>query len=226
MRSSTKTQIQVIAFKTIFAVITFMLALFIFFKLTRLIFFKGKEAFDHAVFDFLSQRLTPDLIDIMRFFTIFGKPEFLIPAYLILIGWFALKKEKTYAWEIFIMGSSSTVLLFGLKKLFGRERPENPVIEHLSGYSFPSGHALLTFVFCSVIIYLIWQSRLVQSWKWFFSFLLIIFSLIVGISRIILRVHYPSDVIAGFALGYAWVLLGLWIQHKYITHKNINQTFK
>ena len=226
MEKRTEIEIKVIAMKTIFAVITFLAAIALFAFLTDKIIFKEKDDFDHRVFDFLSDKVSPSFIGLMQFFTFFGKPEFMIPAYLLLIAWFAFCKKTVFAWEVFIMGASSTALLFGLKKIFGRPRPEQPLFEYLGGYSFPSGHALLTFVFCSVIIYLIWQSRLADSWKWIFSILLVLFSMAVGISRIILRVHYPTDVIAGFTMGYIWVLLGLWVQHKYITIQKVKQISK
>jgi len=226
MEKGTKTEIKVIALKTIFAILSFLVAVALFAFLTNHIIFKGKDDFDHRVFAYLSGRVSDSFIGIMRFFTFFGKPEFMIPAYLLLIAWFALRKKKTYAWEVFIMGASSTALLFALKKIFGRPRPEQPLFEYLSGYSFPSGHALLTFVFCSVVIYLVWQSKLSDLWKWIISVLLVLFSIAVGVSRIILRVHYPTDVIAGFAMGYIWVLLGLWVQHKYITANKIRQLSK
>ena len=223
MKKITETKIKVVALKTIFAIITFLTAVVLFAFLTDKIIFKGKDNFDHRVFNFLSDKVSPSFIGLMQFFTFFGKPEFMIPAYLLLIAWFAIRKKTVYAWEVFIMGASSTALLFGLKKIFGRPRPEKPLFENLGGYSFPSGHALLTFVFCSVIIYLVWQSKLAVSWKWIFSIFLVLFSMAVGISRIILRVHYPTDVIAGFTMGYIWVLLGLWVQHKYITIQKVRK---
>jgi undecaprenyl-diphosphatase len=49
------------------------------------------------------------------------------------------------------------------------------------------------------------------AWKWVLSLLLLLFALSIGISRIILRYHYASDVLAGFCLGFVWALLSLWL---------------
>lgn len=212
--------IKQLSLRVLFSVVTFIGVLYLFGLVTEEVIIDKDEKFDAAVFHFLADDLSPGLIRVMRFFTFFGKPVFLIPAYILLVFYFALRKKKQYAIEVAIMGGSSTLLLFGLKALFQRQRPHLPVLKELPGFSFPSGHALLVFVFCSVLIYLVGNSRLKPVWKWTFAVLLLLFSLVVGISRIVLRVHYATDVIAGFCLGYAWVLLGLWAQHHFLNHKN------
>jgi undecaprenyl-diphosphatase len=198
----------------LFGVLSFLLALYIFGAITHDIFHHKQQYLDDSIFNFLSRISSPVLIRWMRIFSVFGKPEFLIPAYLIIIGALLIKKRKGMAVEIGIVAATSTALSFGLKFIFQRERPKLQLLDYLGGYSFPSGHALLGFVFCSVIIYLLWQSKLPKKVKITAGILMFIFSLMVGISRIVLRVHYPSDVIAGFAVGYAWVLLFMWFVHR------------
>ena len=211
--------IERLTIRVLFALVTFIIALYLFVLLTDEVIIDKDHRFDEGVFHFLADDLTPGLIRVMRFFTFFGKPEFLIPAYIITIFYFVLRKKKQYAIEVAIMGGSSTLLLFGLKALFRRNRPKLPVLKELSGFSFPSGHALLMFVFCSVLIYLAWNSHLKPIWKWSLATFLLLFSLVVGISRIVLRVHYATDVIAGFCLGYAWVIFGLWVQRRHMHKK-------
>ena len=211
--------IERLSIRVLFTIITFIIALYLFVLLTDEVIIDKDHRFDNAVFHFLADSLSPGLIQVMRFFTFFGKPEFLIPAYIFIILYFIARKKKQYAIEVAIMGGSSTLLLFGLKALFRRNRPELPVLKELSGFSFPSGHALLMFVFCSVLIYLAWNSHLKPLWKYTFATFLLLFSLVVGISRIVLRVHYATDVIAGFCLGYAWVLFGLWVQRHHMHKK-------
>jgi undecaprenyl-diphosphatase len=111
--------------------------------------------------------------------------------------------------------------LFVLKGLFKRDRPDLPLVENITNYSFPSGHALLTFILCSIFIYLIWQGNKKLFWKFFFSFLLLLFAFIVGVSRIILRVHYPTDVLAGFCMGFAWSILSFWLMNKMTEKKSV-----
>lgn len=215
-RQRLKNLFKVISLRLLFSIVSFILALYIFALLTEEIIFDQHHNFDHKVFRFLAPYTNADVISIMKFFTFFGKPDFLIPAYLFLIGAFIIFGKRKYAIETAIIGVSSTLLLFGLKKLFSRERPDIPVLEDISGYSYPSGHALLSFVFCSLLVYLVWNSKMRDQWKWPLSILLILFSLLIGFSRIILRVHYFTDVVAGFCLGYAWVIIALWAQRRFM----------
>jgi undecaprenyl-diphosphatase len=221
MREKLAHILKQVSLRVLFAGLTFLMALYIFALVTDEVIFEKEEKFDHAVFHFLRDDLTPGLISVMRFFTFFGKPDFLIPAYVMLIIYFAVRRKKQYAIETGIMGGSSTLLLFGLKALFQRNRPEMPILKEITGFSFPSGHALLTFVFCSMLIYFVWNSHVYRTWKWAIAVFLLLFSLVVGISRIVLRVHYASDVIAGLCLGYAWVIIGLWVQRNYLNHKKL-----
>ena len=88
------------------------------------------------------------------------------------------------------------------------------LIGDVRGYSFPSGHALIGIVFYGLFIYIIWH-EVKQKWlKIFLIVVLILLILLISFSRIYLRVHYPSDVIAGLAIGFIWLVLSLQIVHR------------
>lgn len=94
-----------------------------------------------------------------------------------------------------------------LKVIFMRERPTGSRLLTETGYSFPSGHSVLAMVFFGFIIWLIWQAlRDRTAWKWFLTiiFAFIIFS--IGFSRVYLGVHWLSDVIEGWAVGFIWLM--------------------
>jgi undecaprenyl-diphosphatase len=213
MDEGLKNIIKQVSFKLLFAVATFIVALYGFAAFMHEIFFEKEDELDQRALNSLSKGVPSEVYNIMYFFSFFGKPAFLIPAYAMLIGYFFIKHKKRYGVQVLILALSSTALLFGIKYIFRRSRPQIPIFKHLPGYSFPSGHALLGFVFFSILIYMVWQGKILRPWKWILSLLLLLFSLLVGISRIILKVHYASDVIAGFCLGYAWVLFFLWIHN-------------
>ena len=200
--------------KVILISLLFIASLFVFAFIADEIVLEKEGVFDSTVFHFFKEHTTPALIQFMEGITFFGSSNFLFPAYLVLIGVLLLKKKKRWAIDIFIVATSSTLLMYGFKEIFRRHRPDLPLIKTLNSYSFPSGHALTSFIFCSVLIYLIWHEKFQPAFKWIMTILLLFFSILIGLSRIVLRFHYPSDVLAGFCLGLSWVLLSLWIENK------------
>lgn len=97
------------------------------------------------------------------------------------------------------------VLNQGAKLFFRRSRPDlwlspSPAPEHT--YSFPSGHAMGSMAFVAALAVLAWPTR----WRWWAILLGGLFTGLVGFSRVYLGVHYPSDVVAGWAASLAWVL--------------------
>jgi membrane-associated phospholipid phosphatase len=99
--------------------------------------------------------------------------------------------------------------MFLLKHLFGRERPLIPLLEPARGLSFPSGHALMSMTFYGLLIYITWHSVKNIRLKWSLISFLFLLIIIIGFSRIYLRVHYTSDVLAGFAMGWLWIVVSL-----------------
>ena len=106
------------------------------------------------------------------------------------------------------LGSISLNLV--LKFFFDRQRPDMPLVD-ASGLSFPSGHSMIAASFYSLIIYLTWRHVDHKPLRYFLVSLLVIFILLIGFSRIYLRVHYATDVVAGFAAGILWVIIGIWL---------------
>lgn len=98
-----------------------------------------------------------------------------------------------------------------IKQFIQRARPENALIE-VSGYSFPSGHATIAAIVFTVIIYAFKDNIPNNALKNLFIAGNILLLLLTGFSRIYLRVHWASDIIAGFVLGIFWVMLALLVQ--------------
>jgi undecaprenyl-diphosphatase len=107
-------------------------------------------------------------------------------------------REGVYA---FVALSGSIWLNGLLKDAFARPRPDlwEPML-HYSGYSFPSGHAMATMTLTWVLGLLAWRTR----WRWPVLAFMAAFTVLVGISRPYMGVHYPSDVLAGWAIGAVW----------------------
>jgi undecaprenyl-diphosphatase len=190
--------------------ILFFVSLIGFVWIAKYVFLDDRTAFDDAVFNFLQSWVSDINTNVMNAFTLLGKVEFLIPAHIVLTLWFLfVRKHRWYSIKVPVIGISSGLVMVGLKNLFGRERPLIPLLEPAGGLSFPSGHALCSMTFYGLIIYFLWHRIKHPFWKWASAFLLSIIIIIIGISRVYLRVHHASDVLAGFALGIVWLVVAL-----------------
>ena len=147
---------------------------------------------------------------IMSFITFLGKHQFLIPANLLLIFYFLVVKKQTwFSIRVITIAISSLVLMLLLKQLFQRKRPLSPLLKAAKGLSFPSGHAIMAVTFYGLVIYIFQHSIPIDWLNWFVTILLVVLILLIGFSRVYLRVHYASDVAAGFIIGLLWLLLSL-----------------
>ncbi|MEJ7914138.1 MAG: phosphatase PAP2 family protein, partial [Chitinophagaceae bacterium] len=189
--------------------VVFFISLTIFVFITRRIFLLQNEEMDTRVFAWLKPYINDTNTAVLNFITFFGSHDFLIPANLLLIGFYLLKKHRWYSIKVPAIGVSSFLLMFGLKNFFGRQRPSDQLLEEAKNFSFPSGHALMSITFYGLLAYIIYHSFKNKTWKWVLIFLLISWILLIGASRIYLRKHYYSDVMAGFALGFLWLVISL-----------------
>jgi len=96
-----------------------------------------------------------------------------------------------------------------LKQLFQRKRPLSPLLKAAKGLSFPSGHAIMAVTFYGLLIYILQHTITIGWLNWFLTIIVIVLILLIGFSRIYLRVHYASDVAAGFVIGLLWLLISL-----------------
>ncbi|RPD43839.1 MULTISPECIES: phosphatase PAP2 family protein [Chitinophagaceae] len=187
-------------------------AVVLFAYMVRRVFILQNNNFDESIFEALTPYHTETNNKIMTAITFLGKHEFLIPANIALILWFLLvRKRKWYSIRVPAVALSSLGLMFLLKNVFNRARPEVPLLEAARGLSFPSGHALMSVTFYGLLIYTVYHLWKNKTAKWAMITFLVILIILIGFSRIYLKVHYTSDVLAGFAMGLMWLFLSLWI---------------
>ena len=119
---------------------------------------------------------------------------------LCLWAWLARRLRSRALWAFVTMMVAWNVGLLA-KALVGRARPivEDP-ISHSPGYSFPSGHAYNVAVVATVVVFLLWP-LLTRPGRHVSVALAVVFALLVGLDRVFLGVHFPSDVVAGYVLG-------------------------
>ncbi len=195
----------------IIVLVLFILALIIFTIIAYRIFRLDSQQFDFYVFDQLKSVVNPGATRFIQFITFFGNHMFLIPANLLLVIYFLfIKKHKWYSIKVPVVAIGGVCLMFLLKQIFNRPRPLIPLLEPVSGLSFPSGHAMMSMSFYGLLIVLAWENEYSRKWKWMITIPLVLFILLIGFSRIYLRLHYFSDVIAGFAVGIVWLTLSIW----------------
>ncbi len=186
-------------------------ALIAFIIIARNVFDGGTHNFDEKAFAFIAEHVSNIRTSTMEFFTFLGTHTFLIPANLLLTAWFLfIKKRRWNSIKVPAVALSSLLLMFLLKLIFHRERPLTPLLQAAKGFSFPSGHALMSVTFYGLLIFIIWGTA-IQVWlKWLISATFVLLILTIGLSRVYLRVHYASDVLAGFCVGIVWLILSLW----------------
>lgn len=188
----------------------FLVCIIAFLYVSSMVLEGGKIAFDEAAFSFAKDISNPMLSQFIKFITFFASRQFLTPAALILVAYFLfIRKHRWYSLKVPVVALGSITLNVVLKFFFDRPRPITPLVE-ASGLSFPSGHSMVAASFYGLLIYLVWhnvQDKLVRNTV---IILLTIFVVLIGFSRIYLRVHYATDVVAGFAAGFLWVVIGIW----------------
>jgi undecaprenyl-diphosphatase len=173
--------------------------------LVWMVFVNNITALDDRFFAWISLHTSAGLTSFMKAITFFGNHKFLIPANFTLIAVLLLLKKRKEALTVFIVAISSLLLKLGLKELFHRPRPANPMVEGITNFSFPSGHALMSIAFYGLLIWLLQQYVHNKAIRYSLTVFLVSFILLIGFSRIYLRVHYATDVLAGYCFGMAWL---------------------
>jgi undecaprenyl-diphosphatase len=137
----------------------------------------------------------------MGSFTILGLVLVAVVLFLALSG-----KPRTALFMAFSV-IAGTIASTGLKIVFDRPRPDVEAATHVFTASFPSGHATVSAVVYLTLALLLAEAMSRRALKIYFIVLGMIITFAVGVSRIYIGVHYPTDVLAGWALGAGWALL-------------------
>ncbi|BBE34022.1 hypothetical protein SmB9_16800 [Sphingosinicella microcystinivorans] len=121
--------------------------------------------------------------------------------------WLWLRQRRREALFLFLVVAGARLAAAAQKHVFARERPDVAHLVDVSSASFPSGHAANSLVTFLVLAVVLSGSRSAVG-------LAVAFAGCVGISRVMLGVHWPSDVLGGWAFGLAWVLAALCISDR------------
>ncbi len=158
--------------------------------------------FDRPILTALHAHATPTLDAAMLLFSRVGAPIPMLVFCLVVFGALFRTGRRGDATFFAVAVAGAMALNFGAKLLFGRARPDlwlSIAPEH--DYSFPSGHAMGSMAVAVALVTLAWGTR----WRWPVLSAGVAFVGLVGLSRLYLGVHYPSDVLTGWLASLAWV---------------------
>lgn len=156
-------------------------------------------------YNIVSKYLISDFtIPLAKVITELGGAVFLILLSTMLL---VILKNKKIGLCIWANLGMSTILNQILKHIFQRPRPTEYRIINEAGYSFPSGHSMVSMAFYGYLIYLIYKNVKNKYLKWGLITLLSLIIILIGLSRIYLGVHYTSDVLAGFLVAISYLII-------------------
>ena len=156
------------------------------------------------------------LPEMMTEVTALGGTAVILVVLLFAVGYLALEGRYGAAVLVVVASAGGGFLSVALKQLFGRGRPD--VVPHLitvQSLSFPSGHSMATAVIYLTLGALLARFAIRRRSRIYVVGLALTVTFLVGITRIYLGVHFPSDVLAGWAAGLAWALV-CWLVARYL----------
>lgn len=193
--------------------IIFFICIIIFLLLTRKVFKKELIQIDITWYNYISKYIINDkLTSIIKIITNLGGAYFIIG--ITFLSLFIIKNKKINI-SIIVNLLLITSLNIIIKSILQRPRPSIFRIIEESGYSFPSGHSMISMAFYGFFIYLIFTNIKNKYIKIISITSLSILIILIGFSRVYLGVHYVSDVIAGFIFSLAYLILYTSILNKY-----------
>lgn len=139
----------------------------------------------------------------------------------LLVFW---KKRYYVAMFIYPLAILTThIVNKGIKEIVKRNRPNlNEALDAL-GYSFPSGHAMLSMITYGFLAYIIAANLKNKAGKYMITIIMALFIIGIGLSRVILSVHYPTDVLAGYCLGGILLILAIYFHRLFSERFAMNQ---
>ncbi|MFC6206170.1 phosphatase PAP2 family protein [Levilactobacillus tongjiangensis] len=175
------------------------------------------KAIDQTIIHLIRHPLPHSLTHLIIAITNSGNPRPVTWVTLLLIA--ALAILQRYRGALFL---TVNVLIWAgignslIKHMVQRPRPTVDRLVTAGSFSFPSGHSITAMLLWgSVIVLLGWSLRRHRNWRWGVTLLLSCWIVIIGLSRIYVGVHYPTDVIAGWSLGFVLLTLSQWFLTRY-----------
>ncbi|RUT35478.1 phosphatase PAP2 family protein [Paenibacillus zeisoli] len=176
--------------------------------------------FDETVIASVQGLESPGLTTIMKAFTWIGSgiPVAVITLASIVILYFVLRHRSELIF-LAALAITSSLLNSVIKRIFKRDRPTLHRIAEANGFSFPSGHAMATIALYGGLAFLLWKHAPALIGRILILTASLILILMIGISRIYLGVHYPSDVLGGYLLSTSVLAIFIWYYQRYLERR-------
>ena len=178
--------------------------------------------FDNTIISFVQGFESPVWTQVMKFFTLLGSTPFVFICSLITL--FLLYKIFKHRTEliVFITAMAGSIILNQvLKHLFHRARPVIHRLIEERGYSFPSGHSMMSVTFYGILAVLLWRHIPNRTGRNLLVLVAALLVVAVGTSRIYLGVHYPSDVLGGYLVSGFWLSVVIFFYQKLQASKKV-----
>jgi len=207
IRSVTTRLLALFSFLTLEVLVVgavFVASLLLFFYLTRVVFVAHSAQFDDWGFQQMDalRAAWPGLTAVVGVVTFFASLPFLVVAGTLGPAWLRWRGRKREALEVFLAVAGASLFNQLLKAHYHRLRPSSALVAQ-AGLSFPSGHSMIGMALYGCMAWLLWRHGRHPAW----AVLLLVWAVAIGLTRTYLHVHYPTDVVAGFAAGLLWLIL-------------------
>jgi len=174
----------------------------------------GGGQLDREIYEALYAGHRPLLLAFAHGFTGLGEPTVLIGAGIAIALWLWSKGHRHLPIALTAIVLIGRALSEAQKYWIARVRPDlEPHLVVVKTSSFPSGHATSSMIFYLTLAFALTSGK---RWRWPAVAGAVLFSLLIGISRVMLGVHWPSDVVGGWAFGMLWVLLTLRLAERFV----------
>lgn len=169
----------------------------------------GRQRFDDSAALFVHRHLGLGWLRLMKWSTGAASAPAAIAIMLVLCAWLLYRRQRKDALVIAVAWLGAQLLHVTLKQIYHRHRPAlfTPLV-HASGYSFPSGHTV-TAVMTYGLLAAVMCPRLPKRWRWIPVAVAALIVVLVGLSRVYLGAHYPTDVLGSVLVAGAWLRASL-----------------
>ncbi len=166
---------------------------------------------DTAVNVSISEYVTAVFASCAHWISTIADAEVLIVLGVVLVGYFIWRRQRRDATIMALSIISSAVVIFSLKELVARTRPFNALEIIIGDPSFPSGHAGMSAAFFGALLAILLPKMQSRISRILLTVLAVSLIFIIGMSRLVLSVHWASDVVVGWVIGIVAVVVSVWV---------------